>query len=49
MSGDGGLPSVLWLKSGFPVMIKASENGGEKGICKATCVNDFCNLFCHES
>lgn len=30
---------------GFPVMIKASEGGGGKGIRKATNVEDFPNLF----
>ncbi|ELU03368.1 hypothetical protein CAPTEDRAFT_150877 [Capitella teleta] len=32
-------------KIGFPVMIKASEGGGGKGIRKATTVEDFPNLF----
>ena len=32
-------------KIGFPVMIKASEGGGGKGIRKATSVDDFPNLF----
>ena len=30
---------------GFPVMIKASEGGGGKGIRKAECSEDFPNLF----
>lgn len=30
---------------GFPVMIKASEGGGGKGIRKSNSVEDFPNLF----
>ena len=30
---------------GFPVMIKASEGGGGKGIRKSTNAEDFPNLF----
>jgi biotin carboxylase len=30
---------------GFPVMIKASEGGGGKGIRKSNGVEDFANLF----
>ena len=32
-------------KINFPVMIKASEGGGGKGIRKATNVEEFPNLF----
>ncbi|ODN03712.1 Acetyl-CoA carboxylase 2 [Orchesella cincta] len=32
-------------KIGFPVMIKASEGGGGKGIRKAETMDDFSNLF----
>lgn len=32
-------------KIGFPVMIKASEGGGGKGIRKSESVEDFPNLF----
>jgi len=40
---DEGL--IAAQKIGFPVMIKASEGGGGKGIRKATSVDDFPNLF----
>ena len=40
---DEGLRAAQRI--GFPVMIKASEGGGGKGIRKATCVDDFPNLF----
>lgn len=36
---------VAAQKIGFPVMIKASEGGGGKGIRKAETVDDFSNLF----
>lgn len=32
-------------KIGYPVMIKASEGGGGKGIRKVNCADDFPNLF----
>ena len=40
---DEGLRAAQRI--GFPVMIKASEGGGGKGIRKATSVDDFPNLF----
>ena len=40
---DEGLESAQ--KIGFPVMIKASEGGGGKGIRKAENAEEFCNLF----
>lgn len=40
---DEGLAAAKRI--GFPVMIKASEGGGGKGIRKATTVEDFPNLF----
>lgn len=30
---------------GYPVMVKASEGGGGKGIRKVNCADDFPNLF----
>ncbi|ODM98808.1 Acetyl-CoA carboxylase, partial [Orchesella cincta] len=36
---------VAAQKIGFPVMIKASEGGGGKGIRKAETMDDFSNLF----
>lgn len=32
-------------KIGYPVMVKASEGGGGKGIRKVNCADDFPNLF----
>ena len=40
---DEGLRAAQRI--GFPVMIKASEGGGGKGIRKSTSVDDFPNLF----
>lgn len=42
-SVDEGLVSAQ--KIGFPVMIKASEGGGGKGIRKVESPEDFPNLF----
>ena len=41
--GDAGLKAAH--KIGFPVMIKASEGGGGKGIRKANNPDEFPNLF----
>lgn len=32
-------------KVGYPIMVKASEGGGGKGIRKVNCADDFSNLF----
>jgi biotin carboxylase len=40
---DEGLTSAKLI--GFPVMIKASEGGGGKGIRKADNAEDFPNLY----
>lgn len=32
-------------KIGYPIMVKASEGGGGKGIRKVNCAEDFPNLF----
>lgn len=32
-------------KVGYPIMVKASEGGGGKGIRKVNCADDFPNLF----
>jgi len=40
---DEGIQAAT--KIGFPIMIKASEGGGGKGIRKSTSVDDFPNLF----
>lgn len=32
-------------KVGYPVMVKASEGGGGKGIRKVNCADDLPNLF----
>lgn len=42
-SWEEGLVSAQ--KIGFPVMIKASEGGGGKGIRKVEGPEDFANLF----
>ncbi len=42
-TADEGLASANRI--GFPVMIKASEGGGGKGIRKATNPEEFPNLF----
>ena len=42
-STEEGLEAAI--KIGFPVMIKASEGGGGKGIRKSESVEDFPNLF----
>ena len=43
MSVDEGIKAAQTI--GFPVMIKASEGGGGKGIRKACNQEDFPNLF----
>ncbi len=43
MHVDDALKSANTI--GFPVMIKASEGGGGKGIRKATNADEFPNLF----
>ena len=43
LDSDEGLKSAKEI--GFPVMIKASEGGGGKGIRKAENAEDFPNLF----
>uniref|UniRef100_A0A3Q3IDI1 acetyl-CoA carboxylase n=1 Tax=Monopterus albus TaxID=43700 RepID=A0A3Q3IDI1_MONAL len=40
---DDGLKAAE--KIGYPVMVKASEGGGGKGIRKVNCADDFPNLF----
>lgn len=40
---DDGLEVAA--KIGYPVMIKASEGGGGKGIRKATNAEEFANFF----
>ncbi|XP_022661132.1 acetyl-CoA carboxylase-like isoform X3 [Varroa destructor] len=40
---DAGLEAAQ--KIGFPIMIKASEGGGGKGIRKCECVDDFPSCF----
>lgn len=44
---SGNLCSVFQAaeKIGYPVMVKASEGGGGKGIRKVNCADDFPNLF----
>lgn len=32
-------------KISYPIMVKASEGGGGKGIRKVNCADDFPNLF----
>ncbi|XP_061154933.1 acetyl-CoA carboxylase 1 isoform X2 [Syngnathus typhle] len=40
---DNGLEAAE--KIGYPVMVKASEGGGGKGIRKVNCADDFPNLY----
>lgn len=42
-NADEGLSKATEV--GYPLMIKASEGGGGKGIRKCSCVEDFPNLF----
>lgn len=43
LNADQGLAAAK--KIGFPVMVKASEGGGGKGIRKVDCEGDFNSLF----
>lgn len=44
-NAEEGIKALKLHDIGFPLMIKASEGGGGKGIRKCTCIEDFKDLF----